>query len=64
MNATLREQLKDLRLSGLSQSLEVRLQEEKASKHGPCRVRGPLCSFRSGSDCAPAAQRTYLPRPS
>jgi DNA replication protein DnaC len=32
MNVTLREQLKDLRLSGLSQSLEVRLQEAKASK--------------------------------
>ena len=32
MNATLREQLKDLRLSGLSQSLDVRLQEAKASK--------------------------------
>ena len=32
MNATLRDQLKQLRLSGLSQSLEVRLQEAKASK--------------------------------
>ena len=32
MNVTLRDQLKQLRLSGLSQSLEVRLQEAKASK--------------------------------
>ena len=32
MNATLREQLKELRLSGLSQSLEVRLHEAKSSK--------------------------------
>jgi DNA replication protein DnaC len=32
MNATLREQLKQLRLSGLSESLEVRLQEAKSSK--------------------------------
>ena len=32
MKATLREQLKELRLSGLSQSLEVRLQEAKAAK--------------------------------
>ena len=32
MNVTLRDQLKELRLSGLSQSLEVRLQEAKASK--------------------------------
>lgn len=32
MNATLRDQLKQLRLSGLSQSLEVRLHEAKASK--------------------------------
>ena len=32
MNATLREQLKELRLSGLSQSLEVRLHESKSSK--------------------------------
>ena len=36
MNARIREQLKALRLSGLSQTLEVRLQEAKASKldHG------------------------------
>jgi DNA replication protein DnaC len=32
MNAHLREQLKELRLSGLSQSLEVRLQEARSSK--------------------------------
>ncbi len=32
MNATLREQLKELRLSGLSQSLEARLQEARSSK--------------------------------
>ena len=32
MNVTLREQLKELRLSGLGQTLEVRLQEAKASK--------------------------------
>lgn len=32
MNATLREQLKQLRLSGLLQTLEVRLQEAKSSK--------------------------------
>jgi len=32
MNANLREQLKELRLSGLSQSLEVRLQEARSSK--------------------------------
>ncbi len=32
MNATLREQLKQLRLSGMSESLEVRLQEAKSSK--------------------------------
>jgi DNA replication protein DnaC len=32
MNANLREQLKQLRLSGLSQSLEVRLQEARSSK--------------------------------
>ncbi len=32
MNATLREQLKQLRLSGLVSSLEVRLQEAKSSK--------------------------------
>ncbi|MEO2017733.1 MAG: ATP-binding protein, partial [Fuerstiella sp.] len=32
MNVTLREQLKQLRLSGLLQSLEVRLQEAKSSK--------------------------------
>lgn len=32
MKATLREQLKELRLSGLSQSLEVRLQEAQAAK--------------------------------
>jgi DNA replication protein DnaC len=32
MNANLREQLKQLRLSGLSESLEVRLQEAKSSK--------------------------------
>jgi len=32
MNATLRKQLKDLRLSGLSQNLELRLEEAKASK--------------------------------
>jgi DNA replication protein DnaC len=32
MNATLREQLKELRLSGLAQALEVRLQEAKSSK--------------------------------
>jgi DNA replication protein DnaC len=32
MNATLREQLKELRLSGLSQSLEIRLHEAKPSK--------------------------------
>lgn len=32
MNSTLRESLKRLRLSGLSQSLEVRLQEAKSSK--------------------------------
>jgi DNA replication protein DnaC len=32
MNAHLREQLKQLRLSGLSQSLEVRLQEARSSK--------------------------------
>jgi DNA replication protein DnaC len=32
MNVMLRDQLKQLRLSGLSQSLEVRLQEAKASK--------------------------------
>lgn len=32
MNANLRDQLKQLRLSGLSQSLEVRLQEAKSSK--------------------------------
>ena len=32
MNARLREQLKTLRLSGLAQTLEVRLQEAKASK--------------------------------
>lgn len=32
MNATLREQLKQLRLSGLSDTLEVRLQEAKSSK--------------------------------
>lgn len=34
MKATLREQLKELRLSGLSQSLEVRLQEAQAAKLG------------------------------
>ena len=32
MNGTLRDALKKLRLSGLSQSLDVRLQEAKASK--------------------------------
>lgn len=32
MNITLRDQLKQLRLSGLTESLEVRLQEAKASK--------------------------------
>jgi len=32
MNANLREQLKQLRLSGLLQTLEVRLQEAKSSK--------------------------------
>ena len=32
MNANLRDQLKQLRLSGLSQSLEVRLQEARSSK--------------------------------
>lgn len=32
MNANLREQLKQLRLSGLAQSLEVRLQEARSSK--------------------------------
>jgi DNA replication protein DnaC len=32
MNATLREQLKELRLSGLAEALEVRLQEAKSSK--------------------------------
>ena len=32
MNTNLREQLKELRLSGLSQSLEVRLQEARSSK--------------------------------
>lgn len=32
MNVTLREQLKELRLSGLGKSLDVRLQEAKASK--------------------------------
>jgi len=32
MNANLREQLKQLRLSGASQSLEVRLQEAKNSR--------------------------------
>ena len=32
MNANLREQLKELRLSGLAQSLEVRLQEARSSK--------------------------------
>jgi DNA replication protein DnaC len=32
MNANLREQLKELRLSGLSQSLEVRLQGAHCSK--------------------------------
>jgi hypothetical protein len=32
MNANLRDQLKQLRLSGLSQSLEVRLLEAKSSK--------------------------------
>ena len=32
MNVTVRDQLKQLRLSGLLQSLEVRLQEAKSSK--------------------------------
>ena len=32
MNANLREQLRELRLSGLSQSLEVRLQEARSSR--------------------------------
>ncbi len=32
MNVTLRDQLKQLRLSGLLESLEVRLQQAKASK--------------------------------
>ena len=32
MNVTLREQLKQLRLSGLLKTLEVRLQEAKSSK--------------------------------
>ncbi|MDA1231969.1 MAG: hypothetical protein O2856_14445 [Planctomycetota bacterium] len=32
MNAKLREQLEELRLSGLSQSLEVRLHAAKSSK--------------------------------
>ena len=32
MKARLREQIKELRLSGLGQSLDVRLQEAKSSK--------------------------------
>ena len=32
MNVNLRDQLKQLRLSGMSESLEVRLQEAKSSK--------------------------------